>query len=232
MEKHVIARMRKGDSVFEIMVDSEKALKFRQDESVPIEEVLAAEHVFKEASKGLLASENQMEDFFGTSDPLEVAKIILEKGEVQITAEHKAKLREQKEKKLIEMIHMNGMDPRTKLPHPLERIKLAFEEAKIKIDDHRPADQQVDGIIKQLRPVLPISIEKKEVRIRIPPLHAGKGYSAVQGFGKCLREDWLTDGSFMCVVEIPAGMQNDLIDRINKITHGDVEIDIMTKGEK
>ena len=62
----------------------------------------------------------------------------------------------------MEIIHRNGVDPKTKLPHPIQRLENAFEEAKIKIDERRSAEDQVKEILDKLRPVLPISFEKKE----------------------------------------------------------------------
>jgi len=226
IDSAVIARHKSGSSSFEILVDCDKAIAFKHGEEIPLEEVLATEKIFSDAGKGLVVSGTELQSAFGTDDPTEVARKILKKGEVQVTAEYRAKQREKKANKIISMIHMNGLDPRTKLPHPLERIKLAFEEAKVKIDEHRKAEDQIDRIIKELRPVLPISIEKKVIEIIIPAEHAGKGYSAVQGFGKMTEEEWLTNGSFRCVLQIPAGLQPDLFDSVNKITHGDVEIKV------
>lgn len=38
------------------------------------------------------------------------------------------------------------------------------------------------------------------------------------------QENWLNDGSFTAIVEIPAGLYEEFLDKINKVTHGGSEI--------
>jgi len=227
IEKAVIARLKTHGQDFEILVDCDNALKLKSGEDVSFNDILAAEQVFSDAKKGLAASETRMQTIFETTDIKEIAKKIIQKGEIQVTAEHRSKLRDQKMRKVLDLINMNGIDPRTKLPHPRNRIELAFEEAKIRVDDSRSAEDQIERIIKELRPILPIKFEKKKIAVKIPALHAGKGYSVLQNFGNIVQEDWQSDGSYACVLHIPAGLQNELIDRVNKLTHGDVEVKIL-----
>jgi len=227
VDKAVIARLKSHGNDFEIMVDCDAALKYKESESIPIEDVLAVDKVFSDAKKGLLASDTQMENIFGSSEPSEVAKKIIKKGEIQITSDHRAKYRDQKKKKILEIIHRNGIDPKTGLPHPITRLELAFDEAKIKIDEHRGAEDQIEPILKQLRPILPIRFERREIAIRIPAIYAGKAYSTVAGFGNLKKDEWLGDSSWACVIEVPAGIQADLFDQLNKITQGNVETKIL-----
>ena len=231
VEKAVIARMKSQGNTFEVLVDCDKALALKAGSNVPLEEVLAAEHVYSDSKKGLLASETQMAQVFGTSEPRAVALAIIKKGEVQVTAEHKARLVEQKRRQIIQTIHRNGIDPRTKLPHPVSRLELAFEEARVRIDEHKSPEQQVEAILKQLRPILPIRLEKRQLSVRIPAIYAGKAYAPVSAFGKLLKDEWLNDGSWACVIEMPAGLQNDLMDTVNKLTRGEAEIKILKSEE-
>ncbi len=231
VDKAVVARFKTQGLNFEVLVDCDAALKFKEGKDVSMGDILAADKVFDDAKKGLLASDAHMENIFGSSDVSEVAKKIIRKGEIQVTAEHRAGLRDQKRKKILDIIRRNGVDPKTNLPHPATRLELAFEEAKVKIDEHRRAEDQVEQIVKLLRPILPIRFEKREIAIRIPAEYTGKAYSAVSGFGKLKKDEWLNDGSWACVIEIPAGLQADLFDQVNKITQGNVETKIMKSEE-
>jgi ribosome maturation protein SDO1 len=190
-----------------------------------MEDVLASEKIFTDAKRGIVASQHRMMAIFGTDDNQEIAKIILKKGEVQVTAEHKGKELEEKKKQILAYIHRNGVDPKTHLPHPPQRIELAFAEAKIHIDDHKDAVEQVHDIIKKLQPILPIKFERKQLSIRIPSQFAAKAYGTVKSLAVIMKEEWLDDGSWKSVVEIPAGMQNDLLDTLNSMTHGSVEVE-------
>ena len=73
----------------------------------------------------------------------------------------------------------------------------------------------------------PIKFAKKEIAIRIPGEYTGKAYSALKSITNFKKEDWGNDGSFMCVVEIPAGMQDDLFDKVNNITQGNADLKIL-----
>ena len=110
---------------------------------------------------------------------------------------------------------------------PPQRIENAFEEAKFHVDEFRPVQQQVQEAVKELRIVLPIKFEIKEIAIKIPPEYAPKCYSTVRAFGTMLREEWQTNGYWVAVVEMPGGMENDFYDKLNKICHGLVESKVL-----
>jgi ribosome maturation protein SDO1 len=225
VDKAVIARYKTQGDKYELLVDCDAALAFRSGKNVGMEDVLASEKIFTDAKRGIVASQHRMMAIFGTDDNQEIAKIILKKGEVQVTAEHKGKELEEKKKQILAYIHRNGVDPKTHLPHPPQRIELAFAEAKIHIDDHKDAVEQVHDIIKKLQPILPIKFERKQLSIRIPSQFAAKAYGTVKSLEVIMKEEWLDDGSWKSVVEIPAGMQNDLLDTLNSMTHGSVEVE-------
>jgi len=41
------------------------------------------------------------------------------------------------------------------------------------------------------------------------------------------KEEWLNDGSYAVVLEVPAGAKQDLFNELNSLTHGDVETKII-----
>ena len=59
----------------------------------------------------------------------------------------------------------------------------------------------------------------------IPGTHAGKCYSVVQK-QKMVKETWNNDGSWTVTLDIPAGLVPEFIDSLNKVTSGDVNIEI------
>jgi ribosome maturation protein SDO1 len=227
VDKAILARLKTHGSVFEVLVDCDLALALKAGKDVDIHEVLAIQKVFNDERKGMLAHDVQLKAVFGTADPLEVAKEIIKKGDVQLTAEHKARILAEKKKRILYIIHRNGVDPKTQLPHPMTRIELAFDEAKIHIDEHLPEEKQVKEILKKLRPILPIAFERKEIEVRITPEYGAKAYSTVKSFGQMKKEEWLQDGSWLAVVEIPAGMQGEFMDKLGSLTKGNVECKVL-----
>lgn len=219
-EEHInTARLKKGSDVFEIVIEPETAIAARHGKA-DIKDALRVQKIFSDAKKGMLASEHRMQAVFGTSDPLEVAKKIIADGNIQVTAEYRQKLLEQKKRQVVEFIRRNGVDPRTHAPHPAQRIESAMAEAKVRIDEFKPAEQQVQDVLKALRPILPIKLETKEIELAIPAQYASKCHNILRTFGKILKEEWQNDGSWKGIIEIPGGMEQELYDKLNALTHG------------
>ena len=222
-----VIRLSTHGKTFEILADAEKALAMRSGETVDIKDVLAVEHVYSDSKKGTLASENTMDSIFKTSDPVEVAKIIIQKGDIPLTKEHKAGMREQKLRQVITYIARNGVDPKTHYPHPPDRIEAALEEAKFYIDETKDIQKSIQEALRAIRPIIPIKFEYKEIAAKIPAEFAAKSYSIVNEFGKKLKEDWQTDGSLVVVMEIPGGMEEEFHQKLNVLCHGEGETKIL-----
>ncbi|WP_457751073.1 ribosome assembly factor SBDS [Thermococcus sp.] len=220
VDKAVIARLKTHGETFEVLVDPYLARDFKEGKDVPIEEILATPYVFKDAHKGDKASEHEMEKIFGTSDPYEVAKIILQKGEVQLTAEQRRQMLEDKRKYIATIIHRHAVDPRTGYPHPVDRILRAMEEAGVHVDLFKDAEAQVPGVLKAIRPLLPIKMELKVIAVKVPGDYVGKAYGEVRKFGKIKREEWANDGSWLFLIEIPGGIEEEFYEKLNALTKG------------
>lgn len=120
---------------------------------------------------------------------------------------------------------MNAADPKTGLPHPLQRLELAMEQAKVQIDPYTPAEAQVDKIISELRPILPLKFEKVRIRITIPAKYAGSAYATLKKKYELKGEQWLNDGSVQFEMQTPAGLKLDIFNIINKLTSGEAQIE-------
>ncbi|MBT6519085.1 ribosome assembly factor SBDS [Candidatus Woesearchaeota archaeon] len=222
-----VARLRKGGQNFEVVIEPDLAIAYKTRGKGDLQDVLKGKEIFFDAKKGEFASENLLNEIFNSRDPLVVAEKILQDGEIQLTHEYREKLREEKRKKIMYTIHRNALDPKTKLPHPLTRIENAMEEAKVKIDEFRRAEEQIEEIVKKLRTIIPISIEKVVVKIQVPPQFAHQSFGTIKGYGPMLQTVWGSDGSLVVKTEIPAGIQEELMNKLNNLTHGSVDINIV-----
>ena len=157
----------------------------------------------------------------------EGARQIIKKGEIQLTAEYRNELKEIKRKQIINIIHRNGVDPKTHLPHPINRLENAMEEAKFHVDEFAPVEQQVQDALKKLKPILPIRFEVKEIAVKIGPEYAAKSYAILKSFGTILREEWQNDGYWSGVIEMPGGLEEEFYEKINSICHGEVEAKVL-----
>ncbi|TQR22174.1 ribosome assembly factor SBDS [Haloferax sp. wsp5] len=229
LDEAVTARLESHGQRFEVLVDPDAALSIKRDEfDGDLEDVIAAEDVFEDASRGDRPAENDLEKVFGTTDPLEIIPEVVKQGEIQITAEQRREMQEQKRKSLINRIARNAVNPQMNdSPHPPERIERALEEAGFKIDPMEPVESQVDDALDALRPVLPIKFAEVTVAVQLPAEYAGSGQAQIRSYGDLEREEWQNDGSWVGVITFPAGMQNDFYDKVNNITSGTAETRIV-----
>jgi ribosome maturation protein SDO1 len=227
LEDAVIARLEYYGEHFEILVDPDMAADFKRGEAIEVQEILAVEEVFKDANKGDKASEEAMMKAFNTTDILDAAAIIIRKGHVQLTAQQRKEMTEEKRKKIVATITREAINPQTKLPHPARRIEIAMEEAKIHIDPFKSVDEQVNTVLKAIRIKIPIRFERVQVAIKIPGDFSGKVYNVIPEFGKTRKEEWQQDGSWVAIVEIPGGMQDNFYRKLNELTHGQVETKLL-----
>lgn len=228
-----IARLKREGHTFEIAVDPDAALAFKEGKKVPVSDILKSDKVFADVQKGQLASEQAVQNLLKANDATEACPVILKHGEVHFTTRYLQQLRDKKHKQIVQRIHAYGIDPRTKAPHPFERIERGLVEAKVHIDERKSVESQVDAIVRKLQPILPISFAKKTIRFTIPAQHAAKAYSTLKNDHSIAQERWLNDGSLEGQVTIPAGLEEEFYDKINTISHGTVKTDVLEtrKGE-
>jgi len=229
LDEAVTARLESHGERFEVLVDPDAALAISRGEfEGDLEDVIAAEEVFEDASRGDRPPENALEEVFGTTDPLEIIPEVITRGEIQITAEQRREMQEQKRKQLITHIARNAVNPQMDdAPHPPERIESALEETDFRVDAMEPVESQVDDALDELRPVIPIRFDTVTVAVQLPADYAGSGQAKVREFGDLDREEWQPDGSWIGVIEFPAGLQNDFYDLVNEVSSGEAEIKIL-----
>ncbi|MFW5921716.1 MAG: ribosome assembly factor SBDS [Halodesulfurarchaeum sp.] len=229
LDDAVTARLESHGARFEVLVDPDAALAIKRGEfDGDIEDVIAARDVFDNASRGDRPAESDVEEVFGTTDPLEIIPEVIERGEIQITAEQRREMLERKERELIERIARNAVNPQMDdAPHPPDRIENALEEAGFDVDPMEPVESQVEDALDALRPVIPIRFDEVTMAVQIPPEYAGSAQAQIRQFGELEREEWQADGSWIGVLTFPAGLQNDFYDVVNEHTSGEAEVRII-----
>lgn len=222
--KYTTMRLTQGGEKFEILVNPDLALIYKEQKKGDISKILVVDEIFTDSKKGEKASASKMETVFRTSDKIKVAGIILEKAKLPLTSDQRQGLVEQKKKQIIQLISKTYVDPRSKLPHPPSRIEMALEQVHIPIDPFKDAAEQVQLFVKALRPILPLSIEQISLEIRIPSQYASRAYGTVKNLGEIKKGEWQNDGSWIAVVEIPAAFQGEFVERLGKISAGSAEV--------
>ena len=225
LDEAVTARLESHGERFEVLVDPDAALAISRGEfEDDLEDVIAAEDVFEDAASGDRPPENALEEVFDTTDPLAVIPAVIERGEIQITADQRREMQERKHKELVNRITRNAVNPQMDdAPHPPERIERALEEAGFQVDPMDPVENQVDDALDALRPVIPIRFDEVVIAVQVPAEYAGSAQAQIRQFGDLEEEEWQSDGSWVGVLEFPAGLQNDFYDLVNEHTSGEAE---------
>jgi len=219
-----LAWMKRGGKHFEVVVDPDAAIAFKASGGGDVRNVLHSEHVFSHAQRGERANEHDLLQLFGTQDEVSVARTLILDGELQLTSEYRERLREDRRKRIIDRIATYAIDPTTGLPHPRHRLELAFAEAKVRIDEHEDEEKQVALIVKALQPILPIRLETVTLQVHLPHPYGQKLYGDIQRAGTLRKTEWAADGALLAWVELPAGLQADLISDLGKRSHGAADI--------
>ena len=213
LDDAVLARMEKGGKRYELLVDPNMVDDFKSDpKSVDLNQFLAMDEVFHDIRGGERPTAEAIEKTFATQDIFQITQMILEKGSIQLTtAQRKARV-EQMRQQIVHEIHTMAVDPKTKSPHPKTRIELALEESRYSVDPFKRLDDQVKLAIEVLKPMIPLSFESVRLALRVPGSAYGSASRILRPYLE--KEQWLENGSWAGIIELPAGMKDVIIGKI------------------
>ena len=226
LDNAVLARLEKGGKRYEALVNPDLVEQWKEDAStVELDDFMAMDEIFHDARAGERPTEEALMNTFQTLDVEAILNIILEKGSIQLTtAQRKARV-ENMRQQIIHHIHSHAIDPKSKSPHPRTRIELALDESKYSVDPFKRLEDQVKDAIAKLKPLIPLSFEAVRLAFRIP----GSAYGSVSQLLRLYqkKEQWLENGDWACIVELPAGMKGDIIGQVLKRAN-DAEVKELT----
>jgi len=226
LDNSITAHMEISGERFEVMVDPDLALAYRLGQKKELNNVLTVEEVFKNFRKGERHTSSALQKAFGTTDVFAIAERIVKNGELALTTDQKRKMLEEKKKQIVAILMRECIDPRTGAPHTQLRLEQSMEAARVHIDGFKDAASQIEEVMKALRPIIPLKVERVRVAVKVPPDHAQRVYGTLKGYG-IQKEEWARDGSLIVVLEMPAGMQGEFYEKINRATSGAVETKLM-----
>jgi ribosome maturation protein SDO1 len=227
LDNAVVARLKTHGEHFEVLVDPDGAYDLKHGASVKLEDILAVEDVFLNASRGDRVPEEDLIKAFGTTNVIDIARKIIMEGEINLTSEQRHRLIEEKRRQVVSFISRNAINPQTMAPHPPARIERAMEEAGVHIDLIKSVEENVNIAMKAIRPLIPIRFEEVKIAVKVPPNYAPRAYGEIAAFGRLIREEWQNNGSWIGVVQIPAGMQPEFYDLVNKVSKGEAETKLL-----
>jgi ribosome maturation protein SDO1 len=227
IEDAIIARLESHGETFEILIDPKVVSLLREGKEVDLADHMVIDEIFRNAHKGTRPEEKKVQEVFGTTVPIDVAKHIILKGEVQVTTQQRKEMQESKRKRIIAEIARNAINPQTGGPHPPARIEAAMDEARVHVDPFKSVESQIESTMKALRPLIPIRFDKVRIAVKLTGDQYGRCYDYINGSGKITKDEWQANGNWIGVVELPAGMRDDFLAKLAERTKGDVETKIL-----
>ena len=212
-----IARLKSGKLTFETRVDLDSAMKLKKGEKIDMNVVIRDNSVYTDINKGMKAGSAELLNVFSSTDMKVIVERMVKKGEVEVTKEFRDEALENRKKQVVDFLSKNAIDARTNRPFTPDMIQNAIKQAGIKIEN-QPVDRQIKSIVENLKKIIPIKLESKKIKVKIPAEHTGKVYGLIQEYKE--KEEWLSNGSLEVILSIPNGILMDFYDKLNSITHG------------
>jgi len=222
-----VARYSYEGEKFEILVKPDPALDFKLGKKKDISAVLVSEDIYTDSGKGTKPTNEKLLKAFKTEDLAEIAQIILQKGDLNLTTDQRRKMIEEKRKRIVEYIAKTYVDPKSHLPHPPLRIEQAMKDARVSVNPQKSVDEQVKDIVENLRSIIALKSENLQLEIIVPAQYASQSYSVLKSVGTLKKEEWQNNGSLKAILEIPAAARPNVIDRLGSITKGSATVEVM-----
>ena len=222
-----VARFSFEGEKFEILVKPDPALDYKMGKKKDISAILVSEEIYTDSGKGTKPPAEKLLKAFKTEDLTEIAQIIMQKGDLNLTTDQRRKMIEDKKKQIVEFIVKTYVDPRTHLPHPPVRVEQAMKDGRVSVDPQKTVEDQVKDIVEKLRSIIALKSENMNLEITIPAQYASQSYAVLKSVGSLKKEEWQNNGSLKAILEIPAAARPNVIDRLGSITKGSASVEVM-----
>ncbi len=222
-----VARYSYEGEKFEILVKPDPALDYKLGKRKDVSSILVSDDIYTDSGKGTKPSTERLLKAFKTADETEIATIILQKGDINLTTDQRRKMIEEKRKRIVEYIAKTYVDPKTHFPHPPLRIEQAMKDGRVSVDSQKGVDEQVKDIVDKLRSIIALKSENLQLGITIPAQYASQSYSVLKSVGSLKKEEWQSNGSLKAILEIPAAARPNVIDRLGSITKGSALVEVI-----
>ncbi|RNJ75154.1 MAG: ribosome assembly factor SBDS [Nitrosopumilus sp. H8] len=213
---------------FELLVKPDPALDYKLGRKKELSAVLVSDEVYSDSNKGTKPPTEKLLKAFKTDDQAEIAKIIMEKGDLNLTTDQRRKMIDDKKKRIVEFIAKTYVDPKTHLPHPPLRIEQAMKDARVSVEPQKSAEEQAGDIVDKLRSIIALKSENLQLEIVVPAQFASQSYSVLKSAGSLKKEEWQNNGSLKAILEIPAAARPNVIDRLGSITKGSATVEVVS----
>jgi len=222
-----VVRIKKTGKRFEIACYRNKVVSWRTKVEKDIDEVLQSHTVFTNVSKGQVAKREEILAAFGTDDQTEVCKMILEKGELQVSDKERSAAQESTVKEVATIIADMCINPTTKLPYPVSTIENALKDIHFSVKANRSAKQLALETIPNLSETMPIERAKMRVHIALPASIAKQAHDKVKEYFVEVEQETFDKGNLDMVGLVEPGSYRALDELVRKDAKGKGALELL-----
>jgi ribosome maturation protein SDO1 len=224
-----IVKYKHGKVSFEVLTKPGTVLKFRKGQIGSLDNVLVSDDVWTDHRKGTRASKDELIAAFKTDVAATITKLIVEKGDLELSAAERKEATDKKRAEIVNYIHKYYINPQTKSPHPVSRIENALDTLKVRVDPDAPVDKQVQEVLKRLPEVMPVRKSEMEAKITVPHKYLAQAQGAIKKHAQIKGETYNDVGAVFEVAFVPGAMDT-LMQEVEKLTLGEAEIEVAGMG--
>lgn len=162
-----VVRLSRGGHRFEVACYRNKIVNYRQGTETDLSEVLQTERVFANVSKGQFANSKTLKKCFGTADEAEVCRLILDRGDVQVSDQERAARLESTSREVASAVAGKCVDPASRRPYTMAQIRDAMKAAGFMVHPTRNVKQQFLECVKLLQRTGVLDIERAKMELAL-----------------------------------------------------------------
>jgi len=226
-----VVRMKKCGKRFEIACYKNKVISWREGIEKDLDEVLQSHTVFTNVSKGEVAKKADLVKCFEQGDQTEVCKIILSKGDLQVSDKERQAQQEAMFKDIATTITDKCVNPETKRPYPVSIIEKAMKECHVSVKPNRNAKQQALETIGKLKETLPIERASMRMRVSVPVKYSNKIYKSLRKMNVKSESEEKDELEVKMVMLVDPGQYTELEELVKEGTQGNGSLELLNLKE-
>ncbi|KAM6402816.1 LOW QUALITY PROTEIN: ribosome maturation protein SBDS-like [Rhynochetos jubatus] len=195
-----VVRARRGGKRFEIACYRSKVMGWRSGAEKDLDEVLQTP--FVNVCKGQVAKKEDLVEAFGTDDQTEICKMILSKGELQVSDKERHTQLEQMFRDIATVVAEKRVNPETKRPSTVILLERALKDIHYSVKPHKSTKQQALEVIRQLKETMQIDRAHMRLRFILPAKEGKKLKEKLKPLIKVMEsEEFREELEIVCLIE-------------------------------
>lgn len=223
-----VVRYKKGGVRFEIACYKNKVLNWRNGVETDLDEVVQTTSVFSNVSKGVFASQEDLQRVFGTTDQVEIVKIILQKGELQVSDKERELEYATLFKDVVSIVVDKCVNPETQRPYPAGIVERTLKDLHFALDPKKTAKQQAMEAIPLIQKVFPIERAKMRLKLALPKAYHEPFHELVNAENARLERETEADEGTAFTVLIDPGSFRKFDTFVHKQSNGKGKLEVLS----